>query len=120
MNWPGLIAQTDTALVAHLGVVTTYQPTIGPAITVAGIFDAAYVRVEAGEAGISSRGPMVFYRLGDSGSLVTLAGVECLAELPHDPEEDDPTITIDGVTYEVAETRKDRQGGVQLHLLEQR
>jgi hypothetical protein len=97
MNWPGLVAQSDNTLVKSFGILTTYDPATGPAISVRGIFDAAYVRVEAGEAGVSSSGPAVFYRLSD---------------LPVDPDNDDPEITINGVRYRVAELKKDGQGGV--------
>jgi hypothetical protein len=118
MHWPGLVAQSDTTLVKSLGIPTTYDPATGPAISVAGIFDAAYVRVEAGEAGVSSAGPAVFYRLGTSSAVVTSGGIDYLLELPVDPENDDPTITINGVEYQVVEVKKDGQGGVllQLHL----
>lgn len=101
MNWPGLIAQADQALLKQVGVATSYQRASGPAISVTGIFDAAYVRVGVGEAGVSSAGPAVFYRLSD---------------LPVDPEPDDPTITIDGIAYAVVDVKKDGQGGVLLQL----
>jgi hypothetical protein len=101
MNWPGLVAQSDNTLVRAFGIPTTYDPATGPAILVTGIFDAAYVRVEAGEAGVASAGPAVFYRLSD---------------LPVDPENDDPTITITGVAYRVVEVMKDGQGGVLMRL----
>lgn len=101
MTWPGLVAQMDRALLTAVGSATSYKGATSPAITVTGIFDAAYVRVEVGEAGVSSAGPAVFYRLSD---------------LPVDPESDDPDITIDGVTYGVIAVKKDGQGGVHLQL----
>ena len=85
MDWPGLAALMDKALVQALAIPTTYDPAGAAApVTVRGIFDAAYVRVDAGEAGVSSSGPMVFYRLAD---------------LPVDPTADEPVITINGVAY---------------------
>lgn len=116
MNWPGLVAQSDNTLVRAFGIATTYDPATGPAISVSGIFDAAYVRVEAGEAGVASAGPAVFYRLGTSSAVVTIGGIACVLELPVDPDNDDPEITIKGVRYRVAESKKDGQGGVVLLL----
>lgn len=115
MTWPGLVAQMDGAILSAMGIATSYKPITSPAITVAGIFDAAYVRVEVGEAGVSSSGPAVFYRLGTSSDVIDLDGTSCVLELPVDPEIDDP-ITIDGVTYGVIEVKKDGQGGVHLQL----
>jgi len=101
MTWPGLVAAMDQVLVGLLGIATTYDPAVGAPVSVTGIFDAAYVRAEAGEAGVSSSGPAVFYRLLD---------------LPVDPEDDEPVITIAGVAYEVSVVQKDGQGGVLLRL----
>jgi hypothetical protein len=39
-----------------------------------------------------------------------------LADLPSDPEDDSPTITVEGVEYSVREPQKDGQGGVLLLL----
>lgn len=100
MTWPGLVAQMDGAILSAMGIATSYKPITSPAITVTGIFDAAYVRVEVGEAGVSSAGPAIFYRLSD---------------LPVDPEADDD-VTIDGTVYGVIEVKKDGQGGVHLQL----
>lgn len=101
MTWPGLVAQMDGMVLDIMGIATSYKSATSPAITVTGIFDAAYVRVEVGEAGVSSAGPAVFYRLSD---------------LPVDPEADDPDITIDGKVYGVIEVKKDGQGGTLLRL----
>lgn len=97
MTWPGLVANADAALLAVLGVGTTYVTGAGVTAQPKGIFTAAYVRVEAGHAGVSSQTPAVFYRLVD---------------LPSDPDEDEPTITIDGVSYAGREVEKNGQGGV--------
>jgi hypothetical protein len=101
MSWTGLVGGLNGAVLAHFGEPTTYSPKVGQAVQVTGIFDAAYVRVEAGEAGVSSGGPAVFYRLAD---------------LPVDPADDEPEITVGGVTYAVRETKKDGQGGLVLLL----
>jgi hypothetical protein len=93
----------DAAIIAVFGTPTTYQRSGGSPLPIAGIFDAAYVHVETGEAGVQSVGPAVFYRLGD---------------LPADPETEttNPVITINGVQYEATEVQKDGQGGVRLLL----
>lgn len=95
----------DVQLVARFGVPTTYDPAgASPPVTVRGIFDAAYVRAEVGEAAVSSAEPMVFYRLAD---------------LPVDPAVAAPVITVDGVVYVVIDVQKDSQGGVRLLLHKQ-
>jgi hypothetical protein len=101
MSWAALAGGLNTAVLAHFGEATTYSPGVGQAVQVQGIFDAAYVRVDAGEAGVSSVGPAVWYRLAD---------------LPVDPVEDEPQIVVGTVTYEVREAQKDGQGGVLLLL----
>jgi hypothetical protein len=73
----------------------------GPPEGVSGIFDAAYVRVEAGRPGVQSAGPAVFYLLED---------------LPSDPREVEPTIVIRGESYKPHEVKADGQGGILLHL----
>lgn len=99
--WAGQVGRMDAALLNALGVPTTYTPAAGSAHAVTGIFDNAYERVDAGEAGVSSVGPAVFYRTAD---------------LPSDPDADEPAIVIAGKTYRVAESQKDGQGGVWLLL----
>lgn len=101
MGWPALLAAADRAALQHLGGAVRYAPTAGTPVDVEGIFDAAFVRADAGQAGVVTSGPAVFLRLAD---------------LPSDPETDDPAITIAGVTYRVHEPRKDGQGGVLLLL----
>jgi hypothetical protein len=99
--WPELIAAVNGALVDTLGEPTTYAPASGGPVTAKGIVDMAYVRVDVGTAGASSSAPAVFYRLAD---------------LPIDPDDDNPEITINGRSYEVIEVQKDGQGGVLLLL----
>lgn len=101
MDWADLIDLSNATLVAAFGEPTTYTPNGGAAVPVQGVFDAAYVRVDVGEAGVASPGPVVFYRTAD---------------LPADPDTDDPRIVILGLTYRVIESEKDGQGGVLLRL----
>jgi len=101
MTWPTLLAAADRAVLQHLGGLVTYAPADGEPVEVTGIFDRAYVRADVGQAGVSGAGPAVFLRLSD---------------LPADPENDDPTITVEGVAYRVREAEPDGQGGVRLLL----
>lgn len=95
------VAAMDAVLVDNLGEPTSYTPAAtGSPVSVRGIFDAAYVRVDVGQAGVSSAGPAVFYRLAD---------------LPVDPD-DESQVGIAGVTYSVDDVQKDGQGGVRLIL----
>lgn len=103
MGFSDLVEQIDRAAQMHLGAVSVlYQPSIGAAVPVDGIFDALYVLAKGGaEAGVETTGPAVFFRLGD---------------LPADPEDDDPTLTIDGIDYRVIERRPDSMGGIVMAL----
>ena len=103
MTWRDLVGEMDDTLVEAFGVATTYIPATGTvgATSVRGIFDAAYVRVDAGQVGVESAGPMVFYRTVD---------------LPLDPDSDDPEIVIEGVSYGVRERQRDGQGGIRMFL----
>lgn len=103
MGFADLLAAGDRAVRQALGDATiVYTPGVGDPETVTGIFDAAYVRVEAGPAGISSSGPAVFLTLDD---------------LPSDPKTDtDATVTIGGVEYTPHEVHPDGLGGVFLLL----
>jgi hypothetical protein len=99
-----LVAATDRAAQTHLGgEPVIYQPAVGAAVEVVGIFDPVYVLVKGDpEAGVETLGPTVFLRLED---------------LPVDPEDDDPTLTIRGVTYRrVVERLPDGFGGIALAL----
>lgn len=100
MAFPALLAAADRAALQHLGGPVRYAPTVGDPVDVVGVFDAGYVLAEAGPAGVSSSAPGVFL---------------LLADLPVDPELDpDPTVTVDGVAYQVREVKKDGLGGVVL------
>ncbi len=108
MAFSDLLAVADRACLTHLGRTVRYEPNIGVAVDVTGVFDAEYVRVDAGQAGLESSGPAVFLRLED---LKDANGVP----LP-DPDDDEPTITVAGVAYRVRERQKDGQGGIRLLL----
>lgn len=101
MGFADLLASADRAVLQHLGGVVTYAPSAGDPVEVRGIFDAAFVRTDAGRAGVMGSGPAVFL---------------ALADLPTDPEDDAPTITVNGTAYTVREADKDGAGGVLLHL----
>ncbi len=95
------IALADDACLAIWGELTQY--TVGGVThEPRGIFEASYVRVQAGTPGVQSQGPAVFYQL---------------AHLPSDPQEVEPTqILIRGTAYKVIEARRDGQTGALLHL----
>lgn len=102
MNFASLLTQTDSAVRAILGDEVTYAPSSGAPVTVTGIFDSAYVLVDAGQAGLSSSGPAVFLSLAD---------------LPSDPMEDlGAMVTEGGISYVIREAAPDGKGGVLLHL----
>ncbi len=107
MSFSALVAAADRAAQAALGGETvTYTPTVGApppaAVQVTGIFDEQYVLAKgSAEAGVEALGPAVFLRLED---------------LPTDPEDDEPAITIRSVDYRVIERRPDGIGGIVLAL----
>jgi hypothetical protein len=101
MSFSALIATADRAALTHLGCAVSYTPSDGTALTVQGIFDSAYVRADAGTAGLSTCGPAVFLNLAD---------------LPDGAEDDSPAIVIAGVSYTVRESKPDGMGGLLLLL----
>lgn len=112
MTYAGLVANADRAAQKLLGgELVTYTPQAGGPEEVTGIFDAQYVLVKGtAEAGVEARGPAVFLRLED---------------LPTDPEQDEPTITIHAAAnrpaelvgaYRVRERMPDDMGGIVLGL----
>lgn len=101
MAFADLLAYVDRAALRHLGSAVGYKPEGGASVSVYGIFDAAYVKVDAGNAGVSSCGPAIFLKLAD---------------LPSDPSDDNPEITVAGVAYQVKEAQPDGLGGVLLQL----
>jgi hypothetical protein len=97
-----LIRRVDRAAQSQLGgELVTYAPAVGAPVQVTGIFDANYVLVTGsiGNTGVEALGPAVFFRLED---------------LPVDPEDDEPILTIRGVDYKVLERRPDDMGGIVL------
>lgn len=102
MAFADLVADVDRAAQAHLGGVTvTYQPAVGAPVDVQGMFDERHVLLDAEEGGLETVTPAVFLRLAD---------------LPEDPEVDNPTITVGGTAYRVRERQPDGQGGIRLLL----
>lgn len=104
MSFSDLIASTDRAVHSHLGgVLVTYTPKVGFAVTVMGMFDANFLLVDRGNTGVEQVVPSVSLRLED---------------LPTHPDADDPTITVDGISYSVKgrETDGEPGGSVRLHL----
>lgn len=99
-----LVSAVDRATMRVFGerVPVVYEPEDGAPVEVTGIYDEQYVLAKgAAEAGVETLGPAVFIRLED---------------LPADPEEDEPTLTIRGKTYRVTERRPDGMGGIVLAL----
>lgn len=103
MSFADLVAGIDRAAQAVLGgEVVTYTAQGGTGVPVTGIFDEQYVLAKgSAEAGVEALGPAVFFRLED---------------LPANPEDDEPTLTIRGVNYRAIERRPDGMGGIVLQL----
>lgn len=103
MAFADLVAAADRAAQLALGgELVTYAPQLGAPVQVTGIFDEVYVLAKGtAEAGVEALGPAVFFRLSD---------------LPIDPEDDEPTLTIRAVDYRVTERRTDGMGGIVLAL----
>ena len=103
MSFEDLVAAADRAAQAALGGETvTYAPEVGDPVPVTGIFDENYVLAKSsGEAGVVTLGPAV--------SLL-------LADLPIDPKDDEPTLTIRGVEYRVSNEVARSMGNIVLAL----
>ncbi len=103
MSFADLILRVDRAAQRVLGgELVTYAPAVGVPVSVTGIFDELYVLAKGSAmAGVEALGPAVFFRLAD---------------LPVNPEDDEPTITIRGNAYRVIERRPDGMGGIVLAL----
>lgn len=98
-----VIAARRVAL-ATFGEPVTYAPLVGAPATPTGIFGDEYVLAKgSAEAGVSTSSPAVFL---------------LLADLPTDPRQDKPTITVRGVAYRVHEKLPDGMGGIVLALRE--
>lgn len=76
---------------------------VGPGVTVTGIFDAQYVlQARSGDdPGVCATAPAVFLQRAD---------------LPSDPDTDEPTVTIGGVLYRVDHPETAGMGSVVLVL----
>lgn len=105
MAFTDLLAIGDRAVRRFLGGTVTYTPGVGSPVDVSAIFEASYVRLEAGDAGVSTVGPAVFLRFED---------------LPSDPMVDlQAQITVGGKSYAAHEVKPDGvHGGVVLLLHE--
>lgn len=103
MSFADLIGRADRAAQSALGgEPVMYQPDGEQAVEVTGIFDEQYVLAKgSADAGVEALSPAVFLRLED---------------LPTNPEDDEPTLTIRGVIYRVTERRPDGLGGIVLAL----
>ena len=104
MAFGDLIAATDRATQTHLGGVTaTYTPEHGaPVEDIAAMFDENFLLVDPDRPGVETVAPVVTFRLED---------------LPTDPRDDDPTITINGVEYTVDQRITDGTIGGSIRLL---
>jgi len=99
-----LVTAMDRTVLTLLGekVPIIYQPSFGAAVPVQGIFDDSFALAQgSAESGVEARVPTVFL---------------VLADLPIDPEQDDPILTIDGDDYRVIERRPADFGSVVLAL----
>lgn len=84
MEFADILAIGDASLRQTLGREVTYSPGVGTPVTVRGVFDSAYVKVDFQQAGVSTQGPAVWLSLSDlpDGALtdrsatVTVGGVE--------------------------------------------
>lgn len=104
MAFADLVSAADRAIQGHLGsvkVIYRPEPELGDPVIVDGMFDASFVFLDQGEAGVESVGPVVFLLLVD---------------LPVHPEDCNPRITINGVDYKVRERQVDSLGGIKLFL----
>lgn len=102
MPWDSLLATADRAVASGLGRDVTYAPAVGSPVVVKGIYDAAHLETTGGFAGVTTSTPAVWLQLAD---------------LPTDPEADEPTITVGVKSFTVSEVHKDGNGaGVTLLL----
>jgi hypothetical protein len=97
------VAAMDRRVLTVLGgTPVVYQPAVGVAVPVSGVFDQLYVLAQGtAPAGVGTIGPAVWL---------------LLADLPIDPELDEPTITIDSLAYRVTARERDGMGGIVLGL----
>lgn len=110
MAFADLVMAVDRNVQRVLGAVpVTYRPKFGPAVSTTpsgapllGIFDDTFVLAQgSAEAGVEASLPTV--------NLI-------LADLPTDPEVDDPTLTIGGVDYRIVKRAPADYGSIVLTL----
>lgn len=103
MGFGDQIARVDRNVQRLLGAVPViYRPNVGAAVTVMGIFDDSFLLIQgSAEAGVEGTLPTV--------NLI-------LADLPTDPEVDDPILTIGGVDYRVVKRASADFGSIVLTL----
>lgn len=110
MDFDAALARADLAVLDLLGgKVVRYAPRVGQPVDVRGMFSKPYLRGELGEAGVVSSAPAVEFDPAEAAKLRAL-GI--------DPVNDDPVLTVDGVTYRTREPQQDERGGVRLLLRE--
>ena len=104
-GFAAFVAQTDLTARALLGgEPVIYTPHTGSPVTVTGIFDRSFVLDKGtADAGVEAVMPAVFLQLAD---------------LPIDPEDDDPILTIRGSRFRVTERRDADFGSIVLALRE--
>jgi hypothetical protein len=104
VGFADLLAVGDRLVRTTLGETVTYTSGVGVVVSVAGVFDQAYVKSDLGQVGVSSSGPAVFLTLAD---------------LPSDPMTDAAaTVVVRGKTFTAYEVQPDGQGAVLLLLHE--
>lgn len=102
MSFADLVAATDRIAQSHLGGTSVlYRPEFGNWVTVHGIFDTNHPLAERPEAGVDENDPSVWL---------------LLADLPVDPVQDNPILTIAGTQYKVRFSQPDGLGGIRLFL----
>lgn len=103
MSWADDIELVDRAVQDHLGGESIlYAPAVGSPVTVAGVFDEVYVRLDGDSSTVGTVGPAVLLVLSD---------------LPTDPELDaGPVLTIRGRTYKPRAFLRDGLGSIRLPL----
>jgi hypothetical protein len=96
------IGMVDRAIQSHLGSVKVqYRPAHEDPYEVVGMFDERFVLIDKGDAGVEQVTPALFVRLED---------------LKVHPDDDEPTIEINEITYKVRERQVDGLGGIRLLL----
>lgn len=103
MAWTDHLDRADRAAQDILGGDVIYASELFAPVTVQGIFEERHAQPGSGrdELDVGDWGPSVFLTLAD---------------LPMDPETDNPAITVAGTRYTVRKSHKDGHGGVLLLL----